>query len=583
MTEKTASPPTVAPGAVVSQLFQDGNAAGARGDFSSAETCFRKLLALEPAHARASHLLANILLQANRRAEAESVLVNAAARGALPESLRLLGEIFETSGRDKPAAQCYRALLKLEPNDYVSLMKLGGLSNKLGDNAAEIDCYERAMSARPNDVDATFRFSDAAWRKDPERVVRALDALLASCGDNVERRIAVLGFSFQRKEWWERIRRGEMPYHCARIDELFFNYAIEDAKEFARLSAILMEAHPDNVSVRRNAGNAKFALGDRHGAEALWQPETMEGSIWENVRFAPAFYDELRAFTDADIARGLPPVQILAPPQPSDGSLYLSCNATYFHAFALPMIVSLHKRSPHTPAHIHIMDISDQDAAHALALLKALDPKKYSLSIERPGFAKVTMAARGYYHAIRLIRFYDHLRTYGSPLWLMDVDAVINRDLSDLFATLVSHDVAMRIRPGRMEAWNQFNACVIGASTSATSLEYFRLMAAYIAYFYQRDKLRWGIDQLAMYGVYMDVRDRAEAPSLMLLGEREVDYDYRDDGFVWCNSGVVKFKHLQRIANPAANVPEDASRSKFTQVFEEYWKTTQQLSQTARP
>src|SRR5690606_19099529 len=107
-----------------------------------------------------------------------------------------------------------------------------------------------------------------------------------------------------------------------------------------------------------------------HGAEALWQPETRDGSIWENVRFAPKFYDELRAFTDDDITRGLPPVQMLAPPRSSGASLYLSCNAMYFHAFALPMIVSLNERSPRTPAHIHIMDISDHDAAHALALLK---------------------------------------------------------------------------------------------------------------------------------------------------------------------------------------------------------------------
>ena len=34
------------------------------------------------------------------------------------------------------------------------------------------------------------------------------------------------------------------------------------------------------------------------------------------------------------------------------------------------------------------------------------------------------MEARSYYHAVRFIRYYQHLQRYGCPLWLMDVDAV---------------------------------------------------------------------------------------------------------------------------------------------------------------
>jgi hypothetical protein len=131
-----------------------------------------------------------------------------------------------------------------------------------------------------------------------------------------------------------------------------------------------------------------------------------------------------------------------------------------------------------------------------------------------------------------------------------------------------------------MEPWNQFNACVVGAGTTPASYEYFRLIAAYLAYFFQRKSLRWGIDQLAMYGVFADMQDLGRAPALALLGAREVDYDYRDDGFVWCNSGAGKFQHLQRISKPGSLPLADFTENRFVGVFEKYWRETQDIAAT---
>ena len=142
---------------------------------------------------------------------------------------------------------------------------------------------------------------------------------------------------------------------------------------------------------------------------------------------------------------------------------------------------------------------------------------------------------------------------------------------------LSDKDAAMRIRPARIEPWNQFNACIVGASMTPASLEYFHLVAAYIAYFHKEKLLRWGIDQLAMYGVFADMQDRGRAPTLALLGDREVDYDYRDDGFVWCNSGAAKFRHLARISNPKSMPMADFEGNRFVEVFEQYWKKTEAI------
>ena len=543
---------------------------------ANAEANFREAIRLDPANARASHYLASIYLQQNRRAEAETVLVNASSKGPLVDSMRMLADIFDTSNRVKQAAVCYEIILNTLPTDYVTLIKLGEAREKLEDKAGACDCYRRAMAVKPEDINAAFKYADAVWSTDPGDGVRALEELLAR-HKGLPERVTILNFLLGRKEWFERIQHGEMPYHCARLDELFFNHALPVAKQFEQETAALYAAKPGNARASAMLGNAKFCLRDRHGAEALWQPETQTGFITEAVRFSPSFYDELKTFSDADLVRGLPPLITPLTPRPHPrGTLYLSCNAMYFHAFALPMIVSLHERSPETPLHMHIMDIDEAGTDHAANILRKLGGDKFSLSVERPGLDGNTIPGRCYYHAIRFIRFYDLLRELNSPLWLMDVDAVVNRDLGELFDMLNGSDVAMRIRPGRLEPWNQFNACVVGANPTPASFSYFRFIAAYTAHFYHRDKLRWGIDQLAMYGVFEDMRDRGQAPTLALLGEREVDYNYREDGFIWCNSGAPKFKHLQRIASGATSSIAD-ERNKFSQVFEHYWKETQAL------
>lgn len=551
-------------------------------DFAGAEQALRAATALAPNDPVIAHHLAVVLVNTARNEEAVAVLTNQARSGALPASLVLLAGLFEGVGRARDAHQCYEIALKGEPKNFDALMKFGALKEAMQDKPGARDCYRRALEARPRDYNATSKYTGLIFDKEPELSVHLWQEVLAGAGDNLDLRSAALDQLVCHKEWWERIKRGEMPYHAARLSDLFFTYAAEEVKEWDAVNQQRLAANPSHPHLLATAGLSRFCLRDRHGAQRLFSatPQKMAGHLLEAVRFEPGFYDELRAFTDSDLTRTLPPVINVVPLVPDGkGILYLSCNFTYFRGFALPMIVSMRENSPQTPVHIHIMDATEDEVALARTFLERLSPIKFALSIERPGLANAPVQeARSYYHAVRFIRFYEHLRHYGVPLWLMDVDAVINANLDGLFSMLEGNDVAMRIRPGRKEPWNQFNACVVGAGTSDASLEYFRLIAAYLAYFFQRNGLRWGIDQLAMYGVFADMEDRGEAPHLALLGEREVDYSYRDDGYVWCNSGAGKFQHLKRIANPRSLPLANFDGNKFVDVFERHWKECERIA-----
>ncbi|MBX7199605.1 MAG: hypothetical protein K1X51_09530 [Rhodospirillaceae bacterium] len=566
----------------IDAAIMDAVAAFNAGDVPRAEQLFRTAFAMAPNDLRAIHGMGVVMNQLGRKAEAIAFLAPYVEKGALVETTLLLAQLYDETGDLPRAMICLKTILKSLPTNYNAAMRMAGIKERLGDKPGARECYRLALEGSPNDISAAVKYTNANWAKDPEGGVAIMERLLATMGDKPARRAQILETLILQKEWWERMRRGLMPYHATDISELFYNYASDYVKDYER-TAIQRMNGPDHATGRMCLGYARFIQGDRLGAEPLMLPgpgEPPRGNILDCIRFQPAFYDELRREQLSDITAGIPDMFLLTPLAPDPGGVvYLSCNYTYFTAFAQPMIVSLKDKAPGTPVHIHIMDATNDQAYAARAFCEKLAPLKFAISVEAPGFQPNDPNARGYYHAVRFIRFYQHLLAYECPLWMMDVDALFNRDPAEMFAELKGKDIAMRVRPGRFEPWNQFNACIVGASTSPASLEYFRLMAAYIGRFYRDKMLKWGIDQLVMYGVYADMADRGQAPALALLGEKEIDYDYRDDGFVWCNSGAAKFRHLARIANPASLPTADFEGNRFVEVFEHYWKKTQAILQ----
>ena len=202
--------------------------------------------------------------------------------------------------------------------------------------------------------------------------------------------------------------------------------------------------------------------------------------------------------------------------EPPPGPLaWLACDGKYFELFGAVLLRSLKG----TPVHLHLMDADKT----ALDLIDSTDTY-CGVSIEKPE------ADKNYYHAVRFIRFAEDLARFDRQMWLLDVDAVANLPPQKL-----PHGLSARLRPGRLEAWNQINACVVGGDPN--SLPYFRKVGAFINK--NRDNLHWGIDQLALYCVW-----ERERPELTCLGPKQVDYDYQGDGVIWCNSGGSKFRHI---------------------------------------
>ena len=550
-----------------------------RKDWAGADAVLRQRLAVTPLDPGLLFDLGLVAYRRNALNDAEGLLRKAAELGAGEPALLLLGRIFSASRRDTDALRAYKAVLKSNPTQFEALMALGDLRHRNGDRTGARANYRQAVAVRPADPDAVIKYSNAVWDEGAPETAVAMTLEILGLTRDLPARARILQSALWQVECWERIKRGQMPYHAAHLDELFFTYAAPLLVDYEATYAALVAA--GDAAARTGLGLAHFCRGDRQGAEALFEAAgpVIAGSILEAARFSPAFHETLRGASDASLVDSLPPVVTVRPPVPDTaGVLYLSCDAVYFTGFGLPLLCSLKANSPATPVHLHVIDPAPGTAEQMAAFCDTLG-LRFGLTTEAPGLNAVpTQEARNYFHSVRFIRFHEHLRIYQCPLWMADVDAIVNRDLGTLFRTLEGRDAAMRIRPGRLEPQNQFNACVIGATPGPRSAGYYRQIAAYIADFYRKKALRWGIDQLAMYAVFADLQDQQSAPALTLLDVKAIDYDYLDDGFFWCSSGSRKFQQLQRASAPGTVPPAEGAEARYVAAFEHHWRTAQTIA-----
>src|SRR5262245_30215375 len=134
-TSFTAStPPSRRTNVGSSQALQQAVQRHQQGRFDEAEQSYQAILAAQPNHFDAKHLLGVLRYQQGRHAEA-------------------LDHIS--------------AALKLQPNSAVALSNLGLVLSRLGRPAEALACYDQALAIKPDDADALSNRGNALL--DPKR------------------------------------------------------------------------------------------------------------------------------------------------------------------------------------------------------------------------------------------------------------------------------------------------------------------------------------------------------------------------------------------------------------------------------
>ncbi len=120
------------------------------GRRAEAEQLYRQILALEPQHPDALHLLGLIAQQAGA-IEAATELVRAAlaANPAVPIFHNSLGNLLADQGQFDGAVAAYRRALELEPDLAGAHSNLAGVLSEQGRLPAAITAYRRALELKP--------------------------------------------------------------------------------------------------------------------------------------------------------------------------------------------------------------------------------------------------------------------------------------------------------------------------------------------------------------------------------------------------------------------------------------------------
>lgn len=145
-----------------------------RGKLAQAERAYQKIIARDPQHAVAHHLLGRIFFQTNRQSAAVELLkVASAARRDYPEALLDLANMLSELGQLQKAEEYLQTLVAQRPGDATALNNLGVVLSDQGRYAAAIEAYQRALELQPSNADTLCNLASVYSLQ--EDVQQALD------------------------------------------------------------------------------------------------------------------------------------------------------------------------------------------------------------------------------------------------------------------------------------------------------------------------------------------------------------------------------------------------------------------------
>ncbi len=138
----------------VQQSFEIALGHHQSGRLAEAGNLYRRVLAAEPAHAEALHMLGLLEHQSGRPAEAEQWIGKAI--GLMPKNAGChsnLCDVLRVLGRLEEAAEAGRRAIALRPDSAIAHNNLGNVFNDMGRRDGAIAAYRRTLELAPDDAD----------------------------------------------------------------------------------------------------------------------------------------------------------------------------------------------------------------------------------------------------------------------------------------------------------------------------------------------------------------------------------------------------------------------------------------------
>ena len=148
---------TAAPPDDINRLFQQAFALHQQGQFSPAQSLYQQVLAQQPQHFDALHLLGVIAYQNRNLTQAVALIEQALQIRPLVASAHAnLGLALQDLGRRDEALQHYDQALALQPEDAQTHFNRGNLFRQRNDPQQALACYAQAVARQPGFAQAWY-------------------------------------------------------------------------------------------------------------------------------------------------------------------------------------------------------------------------------------------------------------------------------------------------------------------------------------------------------------------------------------------------------------------------------------------
>jgi hypothetical protein len=179
---------TAIQGADLALLFEKAQAAHRDGALAQAEKRYKAVLARDPQHVGALHLLGYLKFQMGCPAEALNRLAQALkVNGRSSELLSTYGLVLHTLGRFDEALMHYDAALALAPDDVDLINRRGAACLRLGRADEALAAFERVLARDPQHIDALGNRGNALVALNrPEEAITTYVAAMHAGGESAQ-------------------------------------------------------------------------------------------------------------------------------------------------------------------------------------------------------------------------------------------------------------------------------------------------------------------------------------------------------------------------------------------------------------
>jgi tetratricopeptide (TPR) repeat protein len=272
-------------------VFRQARAAHERGSLAEAERGYNELLATDPEHAEALHMLGVLRFQEEKLPDAEALIRRSIDRRASPLALANHAAVLANLGRREEALEDLDAALRLNPTHPRALLQAGQILVELGRSGEALDAYDRLLAGAPTFVDGLCQRSALL------RSLGRFQEALASCDqaltidnrsfDTLKERGSVLQGLGRHEDAIEAFGRA-LAMVPGRVDVLSMrgvcylnlgrlDFALTDFNEALAGSPDFVDAMYNSAVVLERLGRSEEALGrcdrvlavDPHHARAL--------------------------------------------------------------------------------------------------------------------------------------------------------------------------------------------------------------------------------------------------------------------------------------------------------------------------